>query len=261
MQIYQAIILGAIQGATEFLPISSSGHLILAQRLFGTLDVGLLFDVLLHLATLLPIFIIFYKDVLALFKKPYRNLVLLIIATFPCIITGLLLQDNIERFFYNGTIFSAILLSSTFLLTAFLMLVCYKRSKKPLVNTLNAKRALMMGVFQSVALLPGLSRSGTVLTGGTLAGLNKEENAKFTFLMSIPVVLGAVLLSGIKAVGSPEKLETLPVLFGMLSAFTTGYISIEAMLKIVKKANYKIFAIYLTIISILSLALKVFFGV
>ena len=89
----------------------------------------------------------------------------------------------------------------------------------------------------------------------------KEENAKFTFLMSIPVVLGAVLLSGIKSVGSPEKLETFPVLFGMLSAFTTGYISIEAMLKIVKKANYKIFAIYLTIISILSLALKVFFGV
>ena len=118
-----------------------------------------------------------------------------------------------------------------------------------------------MGLFQSVAILPGLSRSGTVLTGGVLSGLNNEDNAKFTFLMSIPVILGALILSGVKAIKVNETISLIPAVFGMLSAFTTGCVSVSAMLKLIKKANYKIFASYLIIVSVFSLVLKLFFGV
>ena len=261
MQIYEAIILGAIQGFAEFLPISSSGHLLLAQRILGITEGGLLFDVLLHVATLIPIFIVFFRDILGLFKKPFKTLLYLVIATIPCMITGFLLQDTIESAFYKGTLLSAILLSCTFLLTAFLMWFSSSLSKKQTTLPLNAKKSLVMGVFQAVALMPGLSRSGTVLTGGVISKLDREQNAKFVFLMSIPVILGAAVISGAKAVSSNETLELIPTLVGMLTASVTGYIAINTMLKIVKKANFKIFSYYLIFVAVLSVVLKVAFGV
>ncbi len=261
MQIYEAIILGAIQGFAEFLPISSSGHLLLVQRILGINEGGLLFDVLLHVGTLIPIFIVFFKDILGLFKKPFNTILFLIIATVPCMITGLLLQDTIESVFYKGTLLSAILLACTFLLTAGLMWFSSYKSKAQTALPLNAKKSLVMGCFQAVALMPGLSRSGTVLTGGVICGLDREQNAKFVFLMSIPVILGAAVISGAKAVSNAETLELLPTLIGMLTASITGYIAINTMLKIVKKANFKIFSYYLILVAVLSVVLKVAFGV
>lgn len=261
MQIYEAIILGAIQGFAEFLPISSSGHLILMQRILGISEGGLLFDVLLHVGTLIPIFIVFFRDILGLFKKPFNTLLYLVIATIPCMITGLLLQDTIESVFYKGTLLSAILLATTFLLTAGLMWFSSYKSKNQTALPLNAKKSLVMGAFQAVALMPGLSRSGTVLTGGVVCGLDREQNAKFVFLMSIPVILGAALISSVKAVSSGETLELLPTLIGMLTASVTGYIAINTMLKVVKKANFKIFSYYLIFAAILSVVLKIAFGV
>ena len=261
MKIYEAIILGAIQGFAEFLPISSSGHLLLAQRIFGINEGGLLFDVLLHVGTLVPIFIVFFKDILGLFKKPFKTLLYLVLATIPCMITGLLLQDTIEGVFYKGNLLSAILLACTFLLTAGLMWFSSYKSKNQTARPLNAKKSLIMGAFQAVALMPGLSRSGTVLTGGVVCVLDREQNAKFVFLMSIPVILGAAVISGAKAVSANETIELLPTLIGMLTSAITGYIAVNTMLKIVKKANFKVFSYYLILVAVLSVVLNVAFGV
>ena len=119
MEIWQAIVLGAVQGFAEFLPVSSSGHLILLQRIFGINEGagGLFFDVMLHIGTLIPVFIVFFKDILELFKKPFNKMLLLIIATIPAGLTGVLLGDLVEGAFYQGNLLSAILLSITFLLS------------------------------------------------------------------------------------------------------------------------------------------------
>jgi undecaprenyl-diphosphatase len=118
MEIWQAIVLGAVQGFAEFLPVSSSGHLILMQRWLGVTEGGLFFDIMLHIGTLIPVFIVFFKEILSIFKKPFNKMLFLIIATIPAAITGMLLGDVVEGAFYKGNLLSAILLSATFLITA-----------------------------------------------------------------------------------------------------------------------------------------------
>lgn len=262
MQIWQAIVLGAVQGFAEFLPVSSSGHLLLLQRLLGISEGGLFFDVMLHIGTLIPVFIVFFNDILGLFKKPFDKMLWLIIATIPAGITGVLLGDYIDSAFYAGTLLSAILLSITFLLTAgelFITETVQKRNKNAL--PLNIKSASIMGLAQGVAIVPGLSRSGTVISAGGLTGLNRNDNASFAFLMSIPVILGAALISGYKAVKDGIVIELLPLIFGVVTAAITGYIAIKVMLKVIKKANYKWFSLYLIIMAIISLVSKFAFGV
>lgn len=262
MQIWQAIILGAIQGFAEFLPISSSGHLILLGRWLGVSGGGLFFDVTLHLGTLIPVFIVFYKQIFGLFKRPYDKLLLIIVASFPAGITGLLLGDYVENAFYQGSLLSAVLLAITFLLTSLELYFSQTVSKNTnKFQPLSIKSSAVMGIMQGIAIVPGLSRSGTVLTGGCLMRLSREENASFTFLMSIPVILGATLISGYKAVASGASIEIVPILFGVITATLTGYIAIKIMLKVIKKANYKWFSLYLIIMAISSIISKVAFGV
>ncbi len=253
MRIYQAILLGFVQGFCEFLPVSSSGHLLLFQKWLGVCGGGLFFDVTLHLGTLIPVFLIFRKDVFELFRKPYKNLRFLVIATIPAVATGFLLNDVVEGLFYADGILSACLLSLTFLLTALELFVAQKIIRKrkefsPLSNGV----ALNMGIGQALAVLPGLSRSGTVICFGSFSGLGKEKTATFAFLMSIPIILGAAVLSGIKAISLGESVQIIPVLFGVLSSAVTGYLAISVMLKVIKKANYYIFCIYLIFMAIAS---------
>lgn len=262
MQIWQAIVLGAVQGFAEFLPVSSSGHLILLSRWLGATDGGLFFDVMLHIGTLIPVFVVFFRDIVALFKKPFDKLIYLIIATIPAVITGVLLGDLVESAFYQGTVLSAILLSITFLLTAtelFLAQTISKNSKSSL--PLSVKSSLAMGLAQSVAIFPGLSRSGTVISAGCFAKISKNDNASFAFLMSIPVILGATLISGAKVIKAGESISILPLLFGVVTSAVTGYIAIKVMLKAIRKANYKWFSLYLVIMAISSIISKVVFGV
>ena len=153
-------------------------------------------------------------------------------------ITGLLLQDTIEGVFYKGNLLSAILLACTFLLTAGLMWFSSYKSKNQTALPLNAKKSLIRGAFQ-----------------------DREQNAKFVFLMSIPVILGAAVISGAKAVSANETIELLPTLIGMLTSAITGYIAVNTMLKIVKKANFKVFSYYLILVAVLSVVLNVAFGV
>lgn len=262
MQIWQAIVLGAVQGFAEFLPVSSSGHLILMQRWLGVTEGGLFFDVMLHVGTLIPVFIVFFSQILELFKKPFKKMWLLIIATIPAVITGMFLSERIEGAFYSGDLLSACLLALTFLFTATELFMAEQISKKnSKALPLSIKSAGVMGLAQSVAIVPGLSRSGTVICSGTFVKLERSENASFAFLMSIPVILGAALVSGYKSLKAGISVDALPLVFGVFTASLTGYIAIKTMLKVIKNANYKWFSLYLVIMAISSVVTKVAFGV
>ena len=252
MEIWQAIILGAVQGFAEFLPISSSGHLILIQHWFG-IEETVFYSIMLHIGTLIPVIIVLWKQCLDLFKKPFNKFWYLVLATIPAGIIGLVLGLFIEldEIFANHIW----LLALTFLFTAGEMLFSEMRSKKVLLNQpLTAKNALYMGLGQAVGVLPGISRSGSTVTAGTLAKVNREDNANFTFLMSIPIIIAAALMQGVKIVtDGVGDIAVLPLIIGMLTAMITGYIAIKFMLKIIKKANYKWFSLYLVLLSVATL--------
>ena len=262
MQVWQAIILGAVQGFAEFLPVSSSGHLIIMQRWLGVQEGGLFFDIMLHIGTLIPVFIVFFKEIISVFKKPFNKLWYLVIATIPAALTGVLLGDIVEGAFYGGNLLSACLLAGTFLLTAIELFVAEHVSKKYKKSLpLSYKNSAIMGLAQGVAIVPGLSRSGTVISSGCFCGVERSENANFTFLMSIPVILGAAVVSGYKVIKNGAVVEVWPLVFGVLTAMVTGYIAIKVMLKLIKKANYKWFSLYLVIMAISSVVSMVAFGV
>ncbi len=251
MQIWQAIVLGAIQGLTEFLPVSSSGHLILIQHWFGLKEDALFFSIVLHFGTLVPVVIVLWKEILGLFKKPYKKLLNLIIATIPAGVIGLIFSIifDLDQLFSNNVW----LLGVSFLLTAVELLFCQLFAKKKgSKGKINAKSSLIMGLGQAVGVLPGVSRSGSTVTAGTIAKVKSEENASFTFLMSIPIILAALLIQVVKGFAEEgfERVTLAPLLFGVITAIVTGYIAISFMLKVIKKANYKWFSLYLVFISI-----------
>ncbi len=253
MPIYQSIILGAVQGLSEFLPISSSGHLSLLARFFGIYENTLFYSVVLHLGTLIPVIIILRKKILGLMKSPnlFFNLIL---ATIPAGLVGIIFSKVllVDTLFEN----TPVLLSITFLITALEMFICSKISKEErLYNGVNKKTAFIMGCGQAVGVLTGISRSGSTILFGNIAGVNKQDNADFAFLMSIPIILSAVLLESVELAtcGSPISIDFLPLFFGVLSASVFGYISINFMLSVIKKANYKWFGYYMVFISIVNL--------
>jgi undecaprenyl-diphosphatase len=249
MNIFQAIILGITQGLTEFLPVSSSGHLVLLQSIFAIQDDVVLFDVFLHLATLFAVFIFFFKDVLNLFKPPFNTLFYLIIATIPAALAMLLFEDFIEDFF-TGTY-----LCFGFLITAILLVITEITAKKSTikysdVDGINAKKSFVMGVAQAVAIIPGISRSGSTICAGVLSGADKKSVAEFSFFMSMPIIFGSAVVSMFKTEGA--SIDILPLLFGMAAAFFTALLAIKIMMKIIQKSNYKWFAVYLFAISALT---------
>ena len=257
MEIWQAIVLGMAQGLTEFLPVSSSGHLMLLERLFGIRENGLLYSVFMHLGTLVPVCIVFFKHVLDLFKNPKKRLVPLILATLPAGVVGLAVGVLVDL---DGLfICYPWLLSVTFLLTAIELFVCQRIENKRMPGKLiSNKRALVMGVGQALAVFPGLSRSGTVIFSGSLAGVDREENARFTFLMSVPIIVSAVLLEGGKAITTPNvSVDVLPLVFGVISAGVFGYISVAFTMKIIKSAKYSFLSIYLVIVAIINMVLGI----
>ena len=253
MQIWQAIVLGFTQGFTEFLPVSSSGHLALMQR-FLNLDAEkyLLFDLALHLATLIPVVFAFRKSILKLVKSPFNGVWLIIIATIPAVITGLTLGDLVENAF--GDIYFLIF---GFFSTAVILFVAekvYKNKRKFISPTV--KTSLITGFSQALAVFPAFSRSGLTISTGCFLGVNKSENAEFSFLISIPIILGGCIVKGVETVSlSTISVGVLPLTLGMFSAFISGYLSVNIMIEIIKKANFKIFSLYLIILSLTLLIL------
>lgn len=251
MEIWQAIILGAIQGFAEFLPISSSGHLILFQHWFGITENTVFYSIMLHVGTLIPVVVVLWKEIIGLFKRPLNKLWYLVLATVPAGVVGLVcaLVIDMDALFANHIW----LLGITFLFTAGEMIFSEWRCKKVQMNNpINVKNALIMGCGQAVGVFPGISRSGTTISSGVIARVDRTENANFTFLMSIPIILAAVAMEGLKIIkaGTIGDIAVVPLLLGMLTAMITGYIAIKFMLALIKKANYKWFSLYLVGISI-----------
>lgn len=267
MEIWQAIVLGLVQGLTEFLPVSSSGHLSFFQNVLGVSTANAQFiSIIMHLGTLIAVCIIFFKDILALFRKPFKTLLLLILATIPAVVFGLISTVlDIDDYFYDGE-HAAVLLSICFLITATVLYVTEiiaKRRRNTL--PLSVKTVLPMGFAQALAVLPGISRSGSTICAGTLAGLDREEVAKFSFLMSIPVILGGFVLELGKGLVDGSIKEDFAangttygwaIAIGFIVSAIAGLFAIAVMLKVIKKANYKWFSLYLVLLTITCLVLQ-----
>lgn len=243
------MILGFLQGLTEFLPVSSSGHLLLARNMMGLGEMSASFDVFLHIGTLVAVVICLRREILIVAKNP-KKIGFLALATVPAVVVGLLLGDFIEKIFYTGNY-----LWVTFLATAMLLLACeiietVRSGRKKMLTGIGIDNAAVMGMMQAAALLPGLSRSGCTIFGGVVSGARREDVATFSFLMSIPVILGGAILS-ISAIDVAWYI----LLVGMIAAFVGGMLSVKVMLKVIGKANYKWFSLYLAIMSIVSIFL------
>lgn len=258
MEILQSIILGLVQGLTEFLPVSSSGHLILIKKLFGVdqEQFGLTYDIALHFATLIAVFIVFWPDILALLKKPIQKTTgLLIIATIPAGLIGLFLDDYVEQISQSGGF-----LGLAFLFTAFLLFFSQKaKTKSKNIDLMTYKDATVIGLMQGVAVMPGVSRSGGTTSAGLIMGVDKESSMRFAFLMSIPVVMGSAVMGIKDIVTEPTPVEWIPVIAGMIAAGVSGYFAVKFMINFFKKRSLNVFAIYVGILGVLILVDQIFF--
>ena len=259
MSIIQSALLGLIQGLGEFLPVSSSGHLLLARILFGIqtdTPAMKMLDILLHVGTLLPVLIVFRKEWFDMILHPFRNktLLLLLIASLPTLAVYFVVKKAVPggfAVFDNGWF-----LGTSFLLTALFLLLCDKlaagRPGKRKNGKIGIPQAVAMGFFQGIGLIPGISRSGSTILGGVSTGLSKTAAARFSFMMSAPAILGSFLMEGKDALesGYLSRIDPVPALIGVLVAAVVGYLSIRFMLRIITRAPLSWFALYLALIGI-----------
>ena len=245
MSLTEAIILGLIQGLSEFLPVSSSGHLLVAHHVFGiTGEDNLTFIIVLNMGSLVPLLWVFREDVWGLIRNPFQKMTaLLIIATLPLILVTVLFLDYIEEMFHLVHF-----LPVGFIITGLILLLSDKFSKgERELAELRIIDAVLVGLAQAAAVFPGLTRSGSTITASLARGLNRESAAKFSFLMSIPTAFGAIALRAGHIVSGRILLDDLNFLnlgAGFLTAAVSGYLAINFMLSIVKKAKLKYFALY-----------------
>ncbi len=256
----EVIILGIIQGIAEFLPISSSAHLILVREVFGLYlaeGISLSFDVALHFGTLLAIIIFFFKELFAILKDGLTKGVktingkifwFLMIATVPAAIVGVLFEDVIDTFFRK----QIWLIATALIVMGIIIYVVDKKNKSDReMKDLKWYQALFVGCMQVFALIPGFSRSGTTITASRLLKLNREESAKFSFYLAIPVIAGGTLYSLIKPGTIDMISENLSVFaVGIFISFLTGLFCISFLLKYIRKNDFKIFMIYRVIAGI-----------
>ncbi len=252
MNVFQGIVLGIVQGLTEFLPISSSGHLVVFQKLFGIKEGALTFNVAVHFATVIAVIWIFREDILQMIKKPFSKLTLLVVVgTIPTAAIGLLFKDLFDEIFQSGKT-----LGIEFILTGLILWLAESiRGKNKGVDSTTYIDASVIGVAQGIAILPAISRSGLTLAGALLMGLNREFALKFSFLMSIPPILGAALLD-LKDIVEPGStalagIGAWPLIAGILAAGVSGYAAIRFMLKIFSKVSLKGFSYYVFALGIL----------
>lgn len=260
MNVIEAALLGLLQGLGEFLPISSSGHLLLGRMVLGlTIDESpayKMLDILLHVGTLIPVIIVFWKDWWDILKNPFksRTLLLLFIASMPTLVFKVIFDDFID------SCDTGWFLGVSFLMTAVFLLVAEYVSSKNANKTgkVGFFHAIVMGCMQGIALLPGVSRSGSTLAGGLLSGLDRKSGAKFAFMMSAPAIAGALLLEGKDAIenGWISDLAIVPTIVGVVVASVTGYIAIRFMLKLMTKISLNWFALYVAILGVIFLAMQ-----
>ncbi len=258
----EAVFLGVVQGLTEFLPVSSSGHLVAFQHLLGLRSPELLFDVVVHGGTLLAVLLVYGKDLWRILKeslfalpemarernaaavwhrRPYFRLaVYLLVGTVPAALAGLLFQDALEK------MFGSLLPVGCMLLVTGTLLYATKTAKGPGrdLRDLSMRDCLVIGIAQSFALLPGISRSGITIAAGLFCRLNRDLAARFSFLLSVPAIFGANLLQIYKARVAMEGVNGWPFLLGGLTALATGYVALRLLLRIVHRGRLFHFSYY-----------------
>ncbi|MBN2142233.1 undecaprenyl-diphosphate phosphatase [Candidatus Woesearchaeota archaeon] len=251
MDFLQAVILGVIQGVTEWLPISSSGHLVLAEHFFN-LQMPLIFDVVIQLASVLVVLAVFWKDILSLIKGVLKNdqhswrmVFFLIIASTPIALFGLLFHDFIESVFKSLTTVGFSLLFTSILL----FLSRYPRKK---TKPINATAAIGIGLAQALAIFPGVSRSGSTISAGMMLGFKREEVARFSFLMFIPAMIGAAGFEIYKGALS-QIADPWMVLLSSITAVAAGFFSLKLLLQIIRKDLFSYFSIYCALLGIITL--------
>ena len=242
---WQALILGIVQGASEFLPISSSGHLLLLEKL-GVGQESLFFNIMVHVGTLVAVLIAMRKSWIPLLRRPIQKTTgYILIACAPTVALALIFK------YLAPSLISGSLLGFGFVLTACL-LTAGELFKKSQTTLLNGKKSILTGVLQGIAVLPGVSRSGATISALTLQGVEKTEAANFSFLLSIPIIIGSAVLEGIDLARGSFALDigVFPLIVGTAAAFISGLLSISVFMKLIKKHSMLGFAIYTLLLGI-----------
>lgn len=250
MNVFVAALLGLIQGLSEFLPVSSSGHLVLLQNVFGIEEGALFFDTMLHVGTLAAVVAVFYREIWGLIKKPFQKKVyMLLIATAVTAAMAFLLSDLFDDAFAGK------FLGFGFVLTSAILFASEKLAHgSRTIGEMRAPDALAVGFAQGVAILPGVSRSGSTIAGARVFGLSREEAAQFSFLLSIPAILGALVLQlpDVAEYGT-GGIPWSSLAVGTLVAAVSGYFAIRWMLRLIVKKSLTGFAIYTLVLGLLVL--------
>ena len=261
MSWFEALVLGLIQGLTEYLPVSSSGHLTIGQALFGMNDGAdnLMFTVAVHVATVLSTVVILWSEIdwvlKGLFKFKMNDetkyVLNIIVSMIPVGVVGLLFKDQVEEIFGSGLL----VVGCCLLITAALLTFSYY-AKPRQKEHISMKDAFIIGIAQAIAVLPGVSRSGSTIATGLLLGNKKESLAQFSFLMVIPPILGEALLDVLKMMEGENVMggiETLPLMVGFVAAFLAGCVACKWMISIVKRGKLIYFGIYCAIVGIVTI--------
>jgi len=264
MEIVRAALLGIIQGLTEFLPVSSSGHLVIAQKILHFSEPPVLFDITLHLATALAVIAVYYREIweliIALFKgrilvtkkgyrlssKKFHYVLVLIVALIPAGLIGYFFNDYITKAFSNLLVVSI----GLFITTVILFLSKYFNNRK---GDINFKNGTIIGIAQAFAIVPGISRSGSTIFAGMASGIEGKKAADFSFLLAVPIIIGAFIFELKGIVNSHVSIVTLAT--GFIFSFVSGYFSIKLLLDFIRKGKFYYFAYYTGTMSVLSLIL------
>ena len=271
----EAILLGIVQGLTEFLPVSSSGHLAIGKALFGIETADLSFEVIVHAATVLATIVVFWKDILALLQELFkfkfnaetRYICLILLSMIPVFIVGMFFKDQVESIFGSGLL----VVGFALLVTAFLLFLSETLEVRRAVQAGNGggqagnggqkmtwKSALWMGLAQAVVVIPGLSRSGSTIATGLICGVKKEEVTRFSFLMVLIPILGEAFLDVVGGDFAQSSVGVLPLILGFLAAFVSGLFACRVMIAMVKKARLRWFALYCAIVGLICIVSHLF---
>ncbi|MBU1276026.1 MAG: undecaprenyl-diphosphatase UppP [Proteobacteria bacterium] len=260
MELWQAAALGVVQGLTEFLPVSSSGHLVLGQRLLGFTEPALMFDIAVHVGTLVAVVGVFWRDLWSIMRGLFvwrdgegrqgrRLLWLVIVGSIPTAIMGFLLKDLFESMFSSLLTVGLALLVTGWLLLATALV---RMPGRPL-ERVGAGRALLIGLAQGLAITPGISRSGSTIAMALLLGVNRRMAAHYSFVLSIPAILGALVLH-VHELGAPSASQLAPMIMGFITAAISGYLALRMLLKIVQAGAFHWFAPYCFAVGLFTLA-------
>ncbi|MEX1001063.1 MAG: undecaprenyl-diphosphatase UppP [Crocinitomicaceae bacterium] len=265
MSIVEAIILGIVQGLTEFLPVSSSGHIVLANSVLQTdLDPSqnLLMTVVLHFATALSTLVVFRKEIIEIFKGIFqfkwndsaKFSVKIILSMIPAALVGVFFKDQIESFFSGN-----VLLVGFMLLVTGVLLFLADKAKNTL-KQISFSNSLIIGVSQAIAILPGISRSGATIASSVLLGVDRDKSARFSFLMVVPLIFGAMAKDLMDDEFSVSSADAIPLIIGFICAFLTGLFACSWMIRLVRKAQLKYFSFYCFLVGTIALCFSLING-